>query len=96
MTEEPLAIPDQDSPKPIVAEAISRYWTVRVGIDSDGYAAQVSLTAAARNWDAEQLSTAILKVAAVAHDRYAALTDPSQSTALTLKQIAATERDLDF
>lgn len=96
VSEEPITDLYHNPTKSIVAEAMSQYWTVRVGVDSDGYAAQVSLTDAARNWDAEQLSEAILKVAAVAHDRYVALTDPAETTSLILKQIAAAERDLDF
>lgn len=93
VTEEPIAISDPHAPKDIVAEAISRYWTVRVGVDSDGYAAQVTLTDAARNWDSERLSQAIMQVAAVAHDRYAALTDTADAAALEI-EVAFGGRDL--
>lgn len=82
--------------KIIVAEAISRKHTVRVGIDSDGYTAQMQFSEAVRNWDVERISTAILRVAAVAHDRYVALNATAGTTYLTSEQIAANERELDF
>ena len=80
----------------IVAEAISRQRTVQVGVDVDGYTSQVQLSEAVRSWDSRRIGESVVKVAAVAHDRYVVLTDKSGTTSLTAEQVAAAERELDF
>lgn len=92
----PNAASEEPGANEVVAEAISRHRTVRVGIDSDGYTAHVQLSEAVRSWDTERITAAILEVAAVAHDRYIVLTDTSGTGSLTAAEVVAAERELDF
>ncbi|SKO14914.1 hypothetical protein [Mycobacteroides abscessus] len=85
-----------DSSGDIVAEAISRRRTVQVGVNADGYVAYVQFGRDVKDWGARRIGEAIVKVAAVAHDRYVVFTDESGTSALTADQVAEAELQLDF